>query len=63
MYNEKLSIVEGDNHVLHDQGYITFCYNLDGLGGNELASQLHEQEGDGEGGRGVENILAIVHVP
>lgn len=40
-----------------------FCYNSDGLGGNELASQLHEQEGDGEEGRDVENRLAIVQVP
>ena len=40
-----------------------FSYNLNGLEGNELASQLHEQEGKGEKAGNVGSFLAVVQVP
>lgn len=38
----------------------TFDYNSDGLEGNELGSQLHEPEGNGEEARDVKNLEALV---
>lgn len=42
---------------------MAFCYNLNGLGDNELTSQLHEQEGKREEAGCVGSFLTVVQVP